>query len=109
MRLNALICLLALGSCRQLDVPEKAPECIDRKIADFLPETCEEGASVKEYLFRNRKVYVFDRGNCGADMTSEVADDQCKTLGHLGGITGNTQIEGEEFSSATLVRTVWSN
>jgi hypothetical protein len=109
MRSLILISLLALIACRHLDVPEKAPACIERKIAAFLPETCEEGASVKEYLFQNRKVYVFDHGTCGADMTSEVADERCNTLGYLGGITGNTQINGEEFSHATLVRTIWKN
>lgn len=109
MRTLAILFVVALSACKHLDVPEKAPSCIERKVTEFLPETCETGASVKEYLFQNQHVFVFDHGNCGADMTSEVTDANCTTLGFLGGITGNTQINGEEFSSATLIRTVWKN
>jgi hypothetical protein len=40
-------------------------------------------------------------------MTSEVYDSNCNSLGFLGGIAGNAKINGEEFSNATLVKTIW--
>jgi hypothetical protein len=41
-------------------------------------------------------------------MTSEVLDENCNSLGFLGGIAGNTKINGEDFNNAKLKRTVWS-
>jgi len=40
-------------------------------------------------------------------MTSEVADSDCNSLGLLGGIAGNTIINGEEFSNAKFIKTTW--
>lgn len=54
-----------------------------------------------------KTVYVFDQGPCGNDMTSEVVDSECKNLGYLGGITGNKEINGQDFSSAEFVKTIW--
>ena len=53
-------------------------------------------------------VYVFDLGTCGADMTSEVLDENCNTLGFLGGIAGNTKINGDDFGNAKYKSTIWS-
>lgn len=62
-----------------------------------------------EYEFQGKRVYTFFQGNCGADMATGVVDDKCKSLGSLGGITGNTKINGEDFSNAKFKKTVWSN
>jgi hypothetical protein len=88
-----------------------APQCLKDKIATFSKSagSCETGASLKEYTFQNKTVYVFDPGQCGADMTSPVLDADCNDMGSLGGFTGNTKINGEDFSKAVYVKTVWSN
>lgn len=85
--------------------------CLQTKINSFSSGNyaCPTGANVKEYLFQNSTVYVFDPGNCGADMTSEVINSDCQTLGYLGGFAGNILINSEDFSNATFVRTVWTN
>jgi hypothetical protein len=105
-----LIGILALlMACKQLNIAEGTPECIQKKIEAFKPETCEDGANVNEYKFQGKFVYTFDHGTCGADMTTEVTDSNCKTLGQLGGIIGNTMINGEDFGNAEFVRTIWKN
>ena len=106
--IGLLACSLALMSCSDID-PD-APDCIKHSIRGFRSTTaCDEGANVKEYLFQNQLVYVFDPGTCGADMTSEVMDEGCETLGYLGGIAGNTIIKGDSFSGADYQRTIWKN
>ena len=85
--------------------------CVYRAIELFSTsgEICSTGASVKEYEWDNKKVYVFDPGICIADGQSRVQDAECKVLGYLGGIAGNSKIEGKEFNSAVLKRTLWQN
>lgn len=103
-----LSALLSINSCKKTD-ESKAPDCLESRINSFGGYACDHGATVKAYTFQNHTVYVFDPGNCGADMTSEVFDHSCKSLGHLGGIMGNTRINGEDFSNAVFVEQVWSN
>jgi len=87
------------------------PGCINNKIAEGKKGSwgCEKGNSIKQYTFQNKTVYVLEPGNCGNDMAIYVLDANCKDLGFLGGIMGNTKINGEEFSNAVYVKTVWSN
>lgn len=98
---NLFILAIALASCSSL------PPCLNKEIGNFKSENSCATAKVDEYSFQGRTVYVFDPGTCGADMTSKVVDRDCKVLGHLGGFAGNTKINGESFSSAVLVKTVW--
>ncbi len=42
-------------------------------------------------------------------MASEVIDSDCNSLGFLGGISGNTEINGEDFSNAIIQSTTWEN
>lgn len=87
---------------------EETPSCIDSKITEFKHViSCNQGTNVKEYKFQSNRVYVFDPGTCGADMTSEVMDENCNSLGFLGGIAGNNTINGESFDHAKYIRTVW--
>lgn len=99
----------ALHTCDK-DAKQVLAPCVEQKIAQFGEEACENGANVKEYIFREKTVYVFDPGKCGADMTSEVIDKGCTTIGYLGGFTGNREVEGEKFDgAASYVRTVWGD
>jgi hypothetical protein len=84
-------------------------QCINSKINAFQNECCDQGASVEEYTFQQEQVFVFNMGTCGADLPAYVLTSNCDTLGFLGGIAGNTTINGENFSNASLVGTVWSN
>ena len=40
-------------------------------------------------------------------MTSEVIDFECNSLGFLGGISGNTEINAENFENATFESIIW--
>ncbi|MGV3630601.1 MAG: DUF6970 domain-containing protein [Bacteroidota bacterium] len=94
--------------CGKHKIAKGTPDCVKDKIQAFDKEsTCDKDVSVMEYTFQEENVYVFNPGSCGADMTSEVMDSECHTEGYLGGIAGNTQINGEDFSTATYIRTVW--
>jgi hypothetical protein len=83
--------------------------CIQDKIATFSTEACPTGATIKSYYFQSDFVYVFDYGPCGADMALPVLNNNCDTLGFLGGISGNTMINNQEFSTAEYVSLVWGN
>ena len=97
--------LLFITSCKK---EPKTPTCINSKVNEFkLTISCNIGANVKRYEFQAKRVYVFDPGTCGADMTSEVFDENCNSIGFLGGITGNTKINGEDFNSAKYTSTIW--
>lgn len=100
-----LTALLIFSSCKK---DSKTPACIDHKVNEFKNTiSCNVGSNVKQYEFQTKLVYVFDPGTCGADMTSEVLDENCNTLGFLGGIAGNTKINGEEFDHAKFKRIIW--
>lgn len=86
---------------------ENSSACIKKAIENFSKTDCDKNPNVKEYTFQGKKVYVFDPGTCGADITSEVLDEACKSLGFLGGFIGNTKINGESFDNAVLVKTMW--
>lgn len=99
-----------ISSCSRSVHPSASnilPACISKKIEVFEKESCKKGPSVKEYTFQQKRVFVFSQENCGNDMTSEVVDQNCVNLGYLGGIAGNTTINGEDFSNALLVKTIW--
>lgn len=96
-----------LMGCRPIKY--NSPSCVNEKIEAFKKDCCENGANVKEYTFQGEKVFVFDPGTCGADMTSEVINQECKHLGYLGGFIGNMKINNENFSNAIFIRTTWEN
>jgi len=103
-----LIVLIALISCNRIDIEPGTPPCIENKIVSFSNTSICDNARVTEYIFQGKTVYVFSPGNtCGADLTSEVVDSDCNTLGYLGGISGNTSINGEKISNAIFVKFVW--
>jgi len=88
-------------------LPE-TPKCIWERVALFKKQlSCKSGSKVTAYLFQNKMVYLFEEGPCGADMTAPLYDENCHKLGDLGGIVGNTQINGTNFSTATLQKVVW--
>lgn len=106
--MKAFICgisMMCFLGCAQQE--GHTPSCLKSKIETFSKEACDKSANVKKYTFQGSTVYVLDPGTCGADMTSEVIDKNCSTLGHLGGIIGNTKINNTDFSEAKFRSTVW--
>jgi hypothetical protein len=103
-----IIAMIAFTGCNKLDIAKDTPKCIVNKINDFNKDADCDDPNVKEYTFQGGSVYVFDPGTCGADMTSAVFDSDCTGLGQLGGFAGNTTINGENFSSAVFVKTIWA-
>lgn len=94
-------------SCNKLDIEKDTPKCVENKIIDFNKYSTCDNANVKEYIFQGNTVYTFEPGTCGADMTAEVISSDCNSLGFLGGIIGNTKINGEEFTNAIFIKTTW--
>jgi hypothetical protein len=113
LKLSSIIILilsilsLSFVSCEKSDIARGTPDCIITKIGEFEPVACEDG-KVDKYTFQGETVYVFDHGiECGADLSSEVVLEDCTHLGYLGGISGNTIINGENFSSAEFEKNIW--
>jgi hypothetical protein len=111
MKAIFMFCVVATlwAGCRKNYSQET--ECIQYAVESFKKTAvCDSGASVKAYEFSGLTVYVFHPGDCGADLQAKVMDQNCHVLGYLGGIAGNTRINGVEFSSNSYyLRTVWSH
>lgn len=102
--------VLLMMACQKDDLG--VSDCLNEKITefkngDYACADVEDGANVREYLFMGETVYVFDPGLCGADMFSAVIDEDCNTLGNLGGIAGLIEINGVSFSEAVFIEIVW--
>ena len=103
-----LLMATVMISCTKLDIEKGTPKCVENKIKDLNKSSTCSNAKVDAYTFQGNTVYTLDPGNCsGADMATEVISSDCKSLGYLGGISGNTKINGAEFSTATFVKTTW--
>ena len=86
-------------------IPDCIQALIDTNKASFCPSS-----KIDEYSFQSKTVYVFYTMDCVADGASCVFDISCKDLGCLGGIAGNSKINGVDFkSNAKFVGTVWKN
>jgi len=110
MRLIAIIlffCIAATCGCKK---NEPFPDCLNSLIETLKNSaSCQTGKSIKEFKFQGAIVYLSDSGNCYPDGTAAVIDENCQYLGSLGGFTGNTKINGVEFSTAVYIRTIWAN
>ena len=116
--LTLIFLVILLGSCTKSETGSiilcggpSAPSCVFTTLEQFKTShnLCSTGASVKEFKWDGRAVFVFDEGICIADGQSAVLDANCKVLGYLGGIAGNSKIEGKEWAGAVYVQTIWSN
>ena len=99
-------------SCQKTELKEPVPQCVEQLIDDFKNNDtfCETGKSVYRYYFQDMTVYVFNPGDCGADMMSEVYDENCNKLCSLGGIAGNFMCEdGNFWENATGETLIWQN
>jgi len=83
------------------------PPPIASKIIEFAEQAKCDDASIKEYSFQGKRAYVFEHGTCMPDRETRVLDSRGQNMGELGGFTGNTLVNGEDFSSAIFVRELW--
>ena len=103
-----IVCTIFLISCRMKQEEGSLPNTIAEKITSFSSSSTCNDAHVDEKKYQNNVVYVFEEGTCVADKETTVYAANGKFLGSLGGFTGNTQINGADFSSAVFIKTVWS-
>jgi hypothetical protein len=82
--------------------------CVEARINSFSkdPFICTD-AKVDELSFQGKTIYIFNFGTCAIDGASNVIDSDCAYLGTLGGLTGNTKINGEEILNAVFIRNMW--
>ncbi|NOQ74690.1 MAG: hypothetical protein GQ574_21940 [Crocinitomix sp.] len=108
---TCIIILLAIVSCNNKHPQIVEPPCVADQVIYFSEnEACDTGASVREYNFEKDVVYVFDHGICPADFEHAVVNYDCDTIGYLGGLAENTEINGKEFyEKAEFVRTLFEN
>lgn len=108
--LTIIACSCACTKSTRL-ISSKYPACLNTELSNFLKSgaSCPSGNSVKVYLFQQKKVYVIAPGTCGADMSSRVLDDKCVELGNLGGFSGNTKINNENFADAVYQETIYKD
>ena len=63
----ALLLLIFFTGCTKNCI-ENNSECLQSKIEEFkFKAICTDGASIKEYTFQDKTVYVFDQSQCMAD------------------------------------------
>ena len=109
-KLFYILTLLPFLGCTDTNIGLEAPKCLESRIETFNQSSHCDDSSVQEFMFQGKKVYVFDPGTCGNDMQSAVYDANCNSLGALGGIAGETSINGVDFpSNSEYIRTVWEN
>lgn len=107
-----IILIFAFSNCQKTDVKIETPECIEQNIQEFENDVnfCETGKSVYRYKFQDQFVYVFNPGDCGADMMSTVYDENCNSICGLGGIAGNIICNDDNFSEGATDETlIWEN
>lgn len=111
MTKQILTILLAISGiaqgCSKKNADKEVTNCFNAEINHFKTMSHCDDASVEKYTFQGKTVYVFEPGTCGNDMAAPVIDENCNNLGSLGGFGGNIMINGENFSSAVFVETVW--
>ena len=107
---SVLFTVFFIVGCKDLDLPEGTPDCIEKRIRKFDRKGgCSTGATVVKYNFQGRTIYVFNPGNCGADFTAAVVDKDCNDICALGGFGGNIVCNGDTISEATGEEVIWSN
>lgn len=94
--------IIAIYGCEKTEKQDGIPECITDKIKNLDESGNYRFTKVNEFVFQNKTVYVLVAGNL-----DEVIDCDCNNIGLLGGFAGNMEVNGEDFSNAVFVRTVW--
>ena len=104
-----LLAVIFTSSCSKYSIETDAPECLKSIAKENTKGLSDRSkAHIDEFKFQEELVYVFDHGlEPNPDEGAAVYDSNCETIGYLGGFSGNTEINGEDFSNAVYTRTVW--
>ena len=102
-----ILLVAALSSCKKFDIEPGAPDCIKNTARERTKDVNSEYATILEYEFQGKLVYVFDLDAGAPDSQADIFDTNCTLLGRLGGIAGNRIINGEDFASAIFKRKIW--
>lgn len=103
--LSALL-LLFICSCSKEKVKmNDTPECFTQRLSD--PNYVNLISKMDQYTFQGKTVYAIEPADNIADGATEVIDENCNKLGFLGGLKGNTEINGEDFSNAVFIKNSW--
>jgi hypothetical protein len=106
--LPLLIITIQIFACSKQATSNALPICVSEAIVQLKKNKQAENSIINAYTFQAKKVYLIDDGMSYLDGQSKVVDGNCNTLGYLGGMLGNTKINGEDFfATAILVETVW--
>ena len=97
------VSIISFSSCTKAELPQ----CLE-ELLTLIDLTCAD-SKIDAYKFQGKTVYVLDfqPSTCFFDGQSEVVDEDCNSLGFLGGLIGNTTINDEEFSEAKFLDQVW--
>lgn len=105
--LLALAIMLAISCSKEPEIPECMQTIIDDYKKD-IKDGCPYAYSLKEYIYHDRTVYAFDKGECFLDLGIIIMDADCNELCTLGTVVGLTKCEGEDFfKNAKEVKTLW--
>ncbi|HQQ95265.1 MAG TPA: hypothetical protein PLQ93_11965 [Bacteroidia bacterium] len=99
--------LFDLVSCKMSKEESRISKGLQHEVDAFSRASLCKDAEVKEMRFQSAAVFVFDEGTCIKDKESRVLNVEGKELGRLGGFSGNTLINHEDFSSAVPVKVIW--
>lgn len=86
------------------------PDCISNLIPHFEQVSCDTTATIIQYRFQGEIVYFISTGNCYFDQQYDVMNSSCEIIGSLGGIQGNSEINGLDFyDNAEFIEVIWEN
>lgn len=97
------------SSCASKKDAGNYPKALQPIINQFSSAPPCKDAHVDEFEFQGKLVYALVPGTCGADMGTDIFAADGTKLGMLGGFSGKTSINGEDFDKAIFKRTLWKN
>jgi hypothetical protein len=100
-----ILVALTITSCKE---EKLEPSCLNDKISELEDSSCDDGVQISLYKFQGEDVYLLEKGSCIADGATEVVDNECNSLGFLGGLAGSDEINGVNFyENSTFIEVVW--
>jgi len=104
--LATILSLFVCGCCKEKMEKNNTPECISQKISD--PIVVSQLSIIDSYTFQGKTVFTLAPDENITDGATKVVDENCTTLGILGGLKGFTKINGVEFfANAVFITNIW--
>ncbi len=108
MKYLLIIGLFFTFSCSSDDLD--IPLCIDEILEEFKKDACRESGDLTLWNFNGQEVYCFQKGNCIADGTADIYDENCNLLCSLGGFAGVTECQGLDWeTNAFFIDTIYAH